>query len=107
MEMLGKEYDMATDALKLRRGCTMAVIGLVVMGSLCGLFGRNMVSHEIYGVVTPSGPMYFLPKPPDWVQRHEECHYERLKEMGALSYYLDYMANYPDEEVRCGQVVTK
>lgn len=95
------------ESVRLRRRLTMAVIGLIAMGSLCGLFGRNMVSHEIYAVTTPLGPAYLIDNPPWWVQVHENCHYIRLKEMGALAYYLDYGLNYPDEEVRCGQVVTK
>jgi len=35
--MIGKEYDMALDALRLAKWFRLAVLGVVIFGGICGL----------------------------------------------------------------------
>lgn len=54
-------------------------------------------------ITTPFGVWYFIDEPTDWLTQHEECHYERLQEIGALAFYSDYIfGGACEEEIRCG-----
>ncbi len=58
-------------------------------------------------ITTPWGVVYFVENPlPDLIG-HEQCHSQRLREIGALSYYADYLTGGAcAEEVRCGAKAT-
>lgn len=54
-------------------------------------------------ITTPWGPVYFSEEPSQWLQNHEQCHYDRLQEIGALAFYADYIfGGACEEELRCG-----
>ena len=54
-------------------------------------------------LTTPWGVVYFTDNPSDFLMDHEQCHYQRLKEIGPLVFYLDYFfGGACAEEVRCG-----
>lgn len=56
-------------------------------------------------ITTPFGIYYAdkYNKPSQWLIDHEQCHYQRVQEIGALAFYSDYfLGGACIEELRCG-----
>lgn len=53
-------------------------------------------------ITTPFGILYFTDNPSQFIINHEQCHYERLQEIGAFAFYTDYfLGGGCAEEQRC------
>lgn len=75
----------------------LAIAGLITTS----LFGAYISSNS-YGFVTPFGPV-FLTTPTEEQKRHEECHMDRVREIGYLEFATDYLLGGGwQEEARCG-----
>lgn len=58
---------------------------------------------DTHAITTPWGITYFIDNPSERIQSHEQCHYDRMVEVGAFNYYLDYIfGGACEEELRCG-----
>lgn len=65
----------------------------------------QMAIKKVDAVTTPFGIIYFDENPPQYLINHEECHLERLQEIGAVAYYSDYFfGGGCHEEARCNYV---
>lgn len=67
----------------------------------------QMSIKKVDAVTTPFGIIYFDENPAQQLINHEECHLQRLREIGAIAYYSDYFfGGGCHEEARCNYVPT-
>ena len=58
---------------------------------------------ETGAITTPWGVVYFTEDRTVDLQNHEQCHLDRLEEIGPFDYYFDYIfGGACEEEMRCG-----
>lgn len=89
-----------------RRGRRVLVV-FVTLG-LLGTFRLesdllNIAREFTQAFVTPWGVVYLIDDPSPALTAHEDCHLQRLEEIGAGEFYLDYLfGGACAEEKRCG-----
>lgn len=67
----------------------------------------SSITNNTAGITTPWGIVYFSEEPTAWIQDHEQCHYDRLQEIGAAAFYADYaLGGACEEELRCGATLS-
>lgn len=91
-----KEYGQRNGIRVWKKAIVIGLIGLSTFSTGCS---------ETFGLVTKNGPQYFGKTPTEWYIKHEECHMEKLLEMGEEDYWEKYWNDIQfavDEETRCG-----
>jgi len=60
---------------------------------------------QMHAITTPVG-IWYLQEPYDWLVDHEECHLQRIQEIGAVAFYSNYLLGGAClEELRCGETL--
>lgn len=108
------EVKKAAETIKLhsheRRAILLylAIIALSI-STLSYVFAQSIWEKyfkEMDAITTPFGILY-LDEPNDWVLEHEQCHQDRLNEVGPIVFYVDYLTGGACiEELRCGAPTT-
>lgn len=93
---------------KKRFSASLRLFLFILLLQLCQITAN--VTKPIWGgvaraeaITTPFGVLYLTDNPSTWLQDHEQCHLDRLEDIGVIPFYSDYLfGGACVEEVRCG-----